>query len=71
MNPKELGESLDFQDFHYSEDEYTFEVTYDSKLVRLLPAPIVWEGNGNTIAVQPVFYFDKDMNIHAASIVTD
>ncbi len=70
-NPNKIGEGLQFNKFDYSEDEYTFEVSYESKLVRLLPPPIVWEGNGNTIAVQPVFYFDKDMNIHAASIVTD
>lgn len=71
MNPKEIGKSLEFQNFLYSEDEYTFEVTYDSKLVRLLPAPIVWEGNGNTIKVQPLFYFDKNREIHAAAILSE
>lgn len=70
MNPIKIGEGNELGEFIYSEDEYKFEHLYDDKLVRIVLSPIYW-GEYHQISVSPIFYFDKDMNIHAASITTD
>jgi hypothetical protein len=69
MNPKNLGEGLELADFEFSEDVHNFEHFNDGKFIRIFPSPIHWDDF--YIRVNPVFYFDKNMKIHAVAIATD
>lgn len=69
INPSKLGEGFPLGDFDFADDKYKFEITFNNRLIRLVPGPIYW--GDNQISVTPVFFFDRNGEIKVASIISE